>query len=760
MNIKHALTALGIVVAMVLANANGQSYYSPTQLRQAYGLSGLQASGSGQTVAIIVDGSYPNAVTTLDTFSAAYNLPAMSSSGAGPTLTQLNETGGSTSLPPTGWTTETAMDMEYVHAMAPEANIILYETNSTNVEDYLDAAQAAGDNPAASVVTSSWQIPEFGGENGYDYLYATPASRGKNGVTFCASTGDHGDIDESPGNGLSGYPAVSPNVVAVGGTSLYLTGSGAYNYETAWSWNSSMGSGGSGGTSNQGEPKPSYQTTYGTTHPGNVLHTTTSRAIPDVSMDANPNTGVMIYDPENGGWYAQGGTSLASPCFAGLIADADGMRAANGFTSLDGPTQTLPALYSLSGDFHDITSGNISPTGNPTYSATTGYDLATGLGSPIANQLVPDLANWGINSCWALATSANWSNNSNWTDGVPDVAGGSAAISVPTTSQVKITLDEPVTLGSLLLGNSASPSAGYTLSGSGANRLTFNNSGSGDTITVTGGSQQINAPVVLNGNLLVAGYPLAGGGAGAWMLSFGSAAGIADGAPSGSGSFSLTMCGSDGKLVLGGSNTYRGGTTISAGTLQLGNGGASGSVVGGIVIGAGGTLVLDRSDNLTLGNAISGGGTLTKTGGDSLTLSNATAFSGSIVVAQGQLVLSGTNTSQCGTAVLGGQLIVADSYSLANGTNLTVGSAAPFAAIIPETAASSADQGHPDPVPEPATPAIVTAAVVLLAVRRLCRRGFHQRLHNVGVSSGASKARCCQDIAGAGDSATLHRRGQ
>ena len=74
------------------------------------------------------------------------------------------------------------------------------------------------------------------------------------------------------------------------------------------------------------EPKPSYQTNYGTTHPGNVLGATTFRAIPHVSMDANTNPGALVYDPSSGGWVSLGGTSLASPCFAGLIADADGMR--------------------------------------------------------------------------------------------------------------------------------------------------------------------------------------------------------------------------------------------------------------------------------------------------------------------------------------------------------------------------------------------------------------------------------------------------
>ena len=167
------------------------------------------------------------------------------------------------------------------------------------------------------------------------------------------------------------------------------------------------------------------------------------------------------------------------------------------------------------------------------------------------------------------------------------------------------------------VGRFCHSSAGYNLSGGGTNTLTLSSSASGATITVTNGSHQINAPVVLGGNLLVA-----GSGTGTWTLGFGSAAGITDN----SSGFSLTMNGSGGTLVLSGSNTYGGGTTISAGMLQLGSGGTSGSVSGPIVIDAGGTLVLDRSNNMTLGNAISGGGTLTKTGGDTLTLSNAGAF--------------------------------------------------------------------------------------------------------------------------------------
>src|SRR5208283_1885250 len=103
---------------------------------------------------------------------------------------------------------------------------------------------------------------------------------------------------------------------------------------------------------------------------------------------------VAVYDSFNGGsspWYQVGGSSFATPCWAGLIALADQMRFTAGLSSLDGPTQTLPRLYSLpAADFHDITSG--TSTGSPNYTAAAGYDLVTGLGTPVANLLVPDLA--------------------------------------------------------------------------------------------------------------------------------------------------------------------------------------------------------------------------------------------------------------------------------------------------------------------------------------------------------------------------------
>ena len=177
--------------------------------------------------------------------------------------------------------------------------------------------------------------------------------------------------------------------MAVGGTSLTLSG-GGYGSETGWS--------GSGGGISGSESQPSYQQGLMIHNGGSTVNAGGKRANPDVAFDADPGTGVAIYDSYNGGsspWYQYGGTSVATPCWAGLIALADQMRVAAAQPTLNGPTQTLPRLYALpAADFHDITSG--TSTGSPNYTAAAGYDLVTGLGTPVANLLVPALAGVSI----------------------------------------------------------------------------------------------------------------------------------------------------------------------------------------------------------------------------------------------------------------------------------------------------------------------------------------------------------------------------
>jgi probable HAF family extracellular repeat protein len=170
-------------------------------------------------------------------------------------------------------------------------------------------------------------------------------------------------------------------------------------------------------------------------------------------------------------------------------------------------------------------------------------------------------------SIWASAVSGNWSDGGKWTGTVPNGIDARAAFNVSTTAAVTVTLDTPVTLGALQFSNSASTSFGYTLIGGGTRSLTLSNSGlphaGGATIAVAGGTHAIDVPIILADDLVIT-----SSGTNPWTLSFGTASSITQ---SGTGSRSLTMGGTGGNLILGGSNTYFGGTIVTAGLLEVTN---------------------------------------------------------------------------------------------------------------------------------------------------------------------------------------------
>jgi subtilase family serine protease len=281
----------------------------------------------------------------------------------------LNQAGGTT-LPPNSpkgsWDLEESLDVEYSHAIAPNANIILFEATSPTFANLNAAVVTAKKHNGVVAVSMSFSGGEFSTEVGMDKKFTDPIKSVNPGTVFLASTGDNG----APG----GYPAYSGNVVAVGGTTLSTDSSGNWLSETGWS--------GSGGGVSKFEAKPSYQSSL----------SYSMRAIPDIALDADPRSGVPVLDTYGfGNQYIQvGGTSLSCPCWAGLVAISDQGRHLNGlqpFRSTATDRQFQNALYGAPvADFHDITAGN---NGNP---AGPGYDLVTGIGSPIANLLVPYLA--------------------------------------------------------------------------------------------------------------------------------------------------------------------------------------------------------------------------------------------------------------------------------------------------------------------------------------------------------------------------------
>jgi subtilase family serine protease len=376
----------------ILLSASG---LTPAQIGQAYSENftfnvngrSYAATGAGQTIAIVIGGLDPYIANDLSTFDQNFGLPAppsfksVSFQGA-----QNNESAGGIG--------ETSLDVEWSHAVAPGANILLVQAKSMSISDLMVAVDWARHQPGVSVVSMSWGGPESSADTQYNSIFTTPA--GHTGVTFVASSGDSGFFNSHQVNSVDQigveWPASDPNVLSVGGTTLSTTANGSYVGETVWDLNYDASAGGwwgSGGGLSRVYAEPSYQ---------DGVQRTGVRTVPDVAYNADINSGVLVYNSLDG-WGPVGGTSAAAPQWAGLIAEADQGRALVGLNPLDGPSQTLPAIYTRPAtDFHDITSGSNG------YPATPGYDLATGLGTPIVYRLVGDLA-FQVTSNYAASTA-------------------------------------------------------------------------------------------------------------------------------------------------------------------------------------------------------------------------------------------------------------------------------------------------------------------------------------------------------------------
>jgi hypothetical protein len=368
--------------------------YTPAEIHKAYGFdqisfgsNSVTADGQGQTIAIVDAYNDPNIISDLKTFDTTFGISPP------PSFQIVSQTGSTSKLPSTdaGWAGEISLDVEWAHAIAPGANILLVEANSATLDDLMTAVNYARHVSGVSAISISWggseffswSNGEFTGETQYDPNFTTPS--GHQGITFVAAAGDSGSF-----SGVE-WPAASPNVLSVGGTSLYTNSDGSYSTEASWN-------GTSGGYS-QIEAQPSYQ---------NIVQTSGARSTPDVSMVGDPNTGVAVYDSlaDQGvsGWQQVGGTSAGAPIWSALVAIANQGRVAAGEGTLDGVSQTLPILYSLyttasyDTNYNDVVdAGSSNPwhwrwgfgvSGNQ---ATIGYDTATGLGTPKAAALVDAL---------------------------------------------------------------------------------------------------------------------------------------------------------------------------------------------------------------------------------------------------------------------------------------------------------------------------------------------------------------------------------
>jgi subtilase family serine protease len=306
--------------------------YAPSDIQGAYG----DVGSGGGTIAIVDAYDDPDALVEFNTFSSQFGLPQETGSGS---VFQVAYAQGSEPPADGGWAGEIALDIEWAHAMAPGAKILLVESADNSWANMLASVSFAVATPGVAQVSMSWAGGDFADELGYDTTFSARS------VRFFAASGDGGA-------GVS-YPAASPNVIGCGGTSLTVV-NGVYQSESGWA--------GSGGGPSAYEPRPSYQNSL-----SGLLGN--ARGVPDIAAVADPNTGVAvcaIYANGGNGWSVFGGTSVATPVLAGITNASMTIHRSSEWTW----------IYNDPNLFRDIT------TGNNGYAAGVGYDFVTGMGSP------------------------------------------------------------------------------------------------------------------------------------------------------------------------------------------------------------------------------------------------------------------------------------------------------------------------------------------------------------------------------------------
>ena len=393
--------------AAPMAASTAVTVYTPAQIRAAYGLPALPAStsgltaaqaaqlGAGQTIYIVNAKHDPNVVAELAAFNAKFNLPgctsrtlaagaslplaAAAATGCELVVAYSTSAGGLSATAPaydSGWATEIALDVQWAHATAPLARLVLIEAPDASVAS-LSNAVALANKMGPGVVSMSFGAAEGNWVSSYERVFQGT------GMSYLAATGDDG--------AAVSWPSVSSRVVAVGGTTLNYGGSGARS-ETTWS--------GTGGGTSVYVALPSYQS--------GTIGGYARRAVADVAFNADPNSGQYVAIIAQGStsvrWVSAGGTSLATPQWAGLLAVANAMRVAGGKAVLGQPHAALyqqigavPTQYAAV--FKDVASGSNGSCA--TCAAKAGYDTPTGWGTPNASALLTSLTGASV-----TATSA------------------------------------------------------------------------------------------------------------------------------------------------------------------------------------------------------------------------------------------------------------------------------------------------------------------------------------------------------------------
>ena len=380
----------GLLLMPMLGGAGGvirpeipEPPFTPAEMLPFYDLPALGTGGS-EIIAVVDAYHDPNSLSDFNAWSSFFGLPTEPSTNATASTNHVFQVVYAQGTQPTtdpagpgGWDLEESLDIEWAHAMAPTAKIILVECANNNTANLLAGdtfvtGYTDGNGNTVKEISNSWGGSEFSGETSFDSTFTS---------TLCAyfcSAGDGG----APAN----WPSASPYVVSAGGTTINVNASGVFQSETGWN-------DGGGGPSLY-EARPSYQ---------NIISGIVGsvRGTPDIAYDANPNTGVWVYDSyydasigEPGEIIGVGGTSLSSPALAGIANVA--ATTENGFPA--GSQALLANIYKNYANFYTGSPGDVFrdiTSGNNGHAATTGWDYVTGVGSPLG---VPGFWNIGTPS--------------------------------------------------------------------------------------------------------------------------------------------------------------------------------------------------------------------------------------------------------------------------------------------------------------------------------------------------------------------------
>jgi hypothetical protein len=510
--------------------------YGPSQFQSAYNLTAASASdGSGTTVAVVDAYNDPTAASDLATYRSAAGLPALTSGQ----FTQYNQEGETSPLPATApadddWTLEESLDVDMVSAICPLCKIDLVEANNDSGTGLYVAEETAATTLGAKYISNSWGGSESSSDLTYDSEYF-----GVSGVVYTASAGD------SAYSGGVIYPATSPHVVGVGGTTLNTSSNSRGWTESVWETSSTEGTG-SGCSSN--EPQPAWQAALSV-----ITAVCSHRVDNDVAADADPNTGAAVYDTTNGngGWNEVGGTSESSPMIAAVFALAGN----NG----NGGDNAADSIYTHTGNLYDVTTGSNGSCGSSILcTAKTGYDGPTGWGTPDGLTAFQSTSSTGNtvtvtnpgSQTGTVGTAASLQITA--TDSASGQTLTYSATGLPTglsiNSSTGLISGTPTTSGSYSVtvtakdttGASGSASFTWTINSATGNTVTVTNPGTQTGTVGTAASLQIKATDSASGQTLT--YSATGLPAG---LSISSSSGLISGTPTTAASYSVTVTAKD-----------------------------------------------------------------------------------------------------------------------------------------------------------------------------------------------------------------------